>query len=316
MALARLGRDQRGGAVVELMLSGLLLVPMVLYGLYLADALEVGMRAQQAAVHALWDVTGYKLHDYKSGDQSGQLLRKAAKDAGDDTQQKYAKLDVYHPGKSLPMLTLDPPSLEWAECQVSDGIPQPTFTFSAGGRLHQSGGVVCQAQAQIQANKQIPVTWSFGWGDKDLFSKVRQMKLCGVGLATGGQCAKDTGFSVLTDDWGVDDGKVNENDKGNAEYDAVARAMYEEPPGGTALDSAAAMAAMPILGAPLPTPQFVLFYEGSGASSQHKRPVPTDQGTDKELYTTPFDDATGVPYATSESSWTQHEECYLGLKCP
>ncbi|HEX8700990.1 MAG TPA: hypothetical protein VF815_19245 [Myxococcaceae bacterium] len=113
----------RGTATTELAISMVVLIPVVLYGLYLADALLVGLRVQQVAIHEVWDSTGLRVHRYAgAGDDDAanadayvNRVVQVADAVRDHTQLRYQRLNPFSPTEGVGTFavmapTLDPPS--------------------------------------------------------------------------------------------------------------------------------------------------------------------------------------------------------------
>ena len=64
----RIGRNaRRGQSTTELALAMLLIVPCILYAVYVGELFMVGAKAQEAEISAAWDVSAYRFHDYAAG---------------------------------------------------------------------------------------------------------------------------------------------------------------------------------------------------------------------------------------------------------
>lgn len=62
--MARASRHVRGQAVTEVALGILVLVPMIIGGLYLAEAAAFRLKATEAATEPMWDATAYQQNSY------------------------------------------------------------------------------------------------------------------------------------------------------------------------------------------------------------------------------------------------------------
>ncbi|NOZ87088.1 MAG: pilus assembly protein [Deltaproteobacteria bacterium] len=84
----------RGSAVTEMALLSIVLVPALLYAVYFFDIIHVMLKVQEAARYAVWEFTGYNLHDYNSSKGKGHKAKfDSAKSAIEqDVKDRFANL--------------------------------------------------------------------------------------------------------------------------------------------------------------------------------------------------------------------------------
>ena len=226
--------------MVEFVLATTFMVPVLLYGNYLSDALFAGLKAQEATAAAAWDFSGRLLHDYDSFNHAGKYSA-AATDEQSQTTANYQGLDAWavlhdhqHPTEQVGVSaksTLIATSGKVCSQGGYSGIDNPSNLGDlpvvgaelAGltNKLHGAGSggdgfVRCQTQVKVtnwlfgQATHQGEILRSKMWPSSLLGS----ITLCGVGTASGSACAS-TGqaFALYTDDWGLSqDGNANSDD--------------------------------------------------------------------------------------------------------
>jgi hypothetical protein len=64
----------RGAATVEFFVSTLLLVPVILYAIWVGEVYAVGAKAQEAEIAAMWDASAYRVHDFNRGTRARSRL--------------------------------------------------------------------------------------------------------------------------------------------------------------------------------------------------------------------------------------------------
>jgi hypothetical protein len=215
-------RARRGAAVTEFLLGLLLMVPLVWLTILAGELFMGGARAQQAEVQAAWDLTGYRLHDYRAAAPAGRA------------RGLYDRVATEVPAavsKRLPRVKLVSVTSEQADVKcavrrdvdkllpfdtVSGFTPDPLFNGNAAakarvdGTLEQAGYVSCRAR--------VPFTAAIGWtryldptprADLDLLPP-GALQLNGGGRAMLGRRAElpldREGLAVVLDDWAVEEG--------------------------------------------------------------------------------------------------------------
>lgn len=82
-------RKEAGAAVVEFALMSLLLVPTLLYAIFLSEFAMAKLKAHEAGRYMVWEMTAFGLSDWKTGDHARRF--ETAKDILiDEMQQRYA----------------------------------------------------------------------------------------------------------------------------------------------------------------------------------------------------------------------------------
>lgn len=239
-------RRERGASTVEVALSMLLLIPTALYAIYAGEAFLAGTRAQEAEISASWDVTGYLLHDYVSGqdyeagpDGDPSLYVDITQKAGNRVRSELGGMDSYRGGGNGQQAVISRQSMERVSCRPMDAryiLDQGLLTFQAipyGTReyLHRGGYVVCSARARFSPQL-MPRDMRVGYTSKvNLLSDAlaNGFPICGNGNSLWGcDGAHVPGIIVLTNDWGLEDGQANPvGTQDNAKYYNVGHKVFD-----------------------------------------------------------------------------------------
>ena len=236
--------QQRGASTVEVALSMILLVPVVLYSIYVGEAFILGARAQEAEISASWDVTAYLLHDFKNGydfetDPEGgpSLYRDVASSVASRVKSRMAGLNSFTELGNGQRLVVSQQSLQRVTCEPRDArglLGDSLLTFQAtpvGTRefLHRGGYVNCQAEVGF-VPLFMPRDLRSGFTSKtDLLSGslANGFTMCGSGDTLRGCSGRYAGVMVLTNDWGLEDGKRNKvGEQNNERYFNVGEKVY------------------------------------------------------------------------------------------
>jgi hypothetical protein len=246
----RARRAQRGAAVVELALSLTLLVSVLFIAIYAGEAFLAGSRAQEAEMSAGWDVTAYRLHDYiDAQDYEGgpkSLYNTVTGAVARQVKRELSGMNSYGaPGsRDGRRFVLSEQRMESVECTPFDardlgaGVGNALLTFdglphSSWNYLHRGGYVVCQARARF-TSPYMPRSYREGHADRqNLLSDALKngFGICGLGRTLQG-CEgtlgdKSAGFLVLTNDWGLEDGRESPvGTNRNKRYFNVGESVY------------------------------------------------------------------------------------------
>ncbi len=235
MTRAQRSATKSGSAMVELVLFLTFLVPVLLYGNYITDALFFGLKAQEAAAAAGWDMTGRLLHDYDNYDHASKYTS-AANDVNGKIQTRYAGLDVWQVDamnksptfaagagakaqlqamsggksvecKSITNSNIDDPS-DLSTLPLVGGLAG-ALLGTVNSDLHQGGLISCQAQVDV-ANQYLGQPAKNGnlmKGGQDIWPTDiigKDITLCAFGTAQSGSCSSNKqAFVTYTDDWGL-----------------------------------------------------------------------------------------------------------------
>lgn len=213
--LARLRANQRGGALVEFAVATLVLVPVVLYGMWFSDALHIATVATEASIEPAFDATAYKTHDYDGkGSAEAEFAGVASKVQKQVTQELSTSYDSFDPGASPigASVVAHPQNLK-IECGRTGGSGDLQGLGAIKTRsnlMSTKSWVTCRSSIEINTVK-VPDKFMQDHADTDLFPSGKQtFKICGAGPTVTGCGTKQTdGFSILLDDWGLEDGKAN-----------------------------------------------------------------------------------------------------------
>ncbi|MHB1843473.1 MAG: TadE/TadG family type IV pilus assembly protein [Deltaproteobacteria bacterium] len=207
----RLGKGDHGTAIVEFLVSLVFLLPVLLYSVYLQDALYARLKTQEATAAAAWDFTGHLLHDYDSFNH-GSRYGVASSAVKASITQAYGSLDPWSERTGGPTTGWLAGAgararLTSVSCQASSGGSLDVGqAAAASAQLHAGGLVQCQAQAQVQnryldsPTHQGEVLNRFQIWPSDLLGSI---SVCGVGTAASGKCGATSAFTIFTDDWGL-----------------------------------------------------------------------------------------------------------------
>ncbi len=232
---------ERGAATVELAVAMLLIIPTLLYSLYVGEAYVAGMQAQQVELDATWDLSARRLHDFIGGDE-GPLYPAA-----------YAKAraalaeEGQHPAVRGVVLSR---SVEALQCERRD-VPDTLLTFDTFGAfsdpgnkyvsarqyLHRGGYVGCSARVRVGTHampNRFLESFHEDRGQRALLTgNLTSFSLCGNGRGPSGcvGSGQGPGIVLLTDDWAVEDGRTSKvaadvGDGVNDRMYLVGRAVY------------------------------------------------------------------------------------------
>jgi hypothetical protein len=352
---ARVRRTERGAAVVELAVSLTLIVSALLIALYAGEAFLAGARAQEAEISAGWDVTAYNLHDYlnaqdyEGGPQS--LYNTVTHTVASRVKQELSGMNSYAaPGTRVGRrFVLSEQSLERLDCgpfdarNLGQGIGDALLTFdglphSAWTYLHRGGYVSCQARARF-TSPYMPRSMREGYSNRvDLLSDALKngFALCGLGKSLQGcQRGNETltsGFVVLTNDWGLEDGRespVGSND--NQKYFTVGQSVYiidkekygqglREGEGGTGSQQVREMMGMLLDTEEGDYGQTSYFKFGFlNPSSQVRRMSVDEGGGQREAHLSPWDDGESRYFTNATENISRNQRSrhhYLGHPDP
>jgi hypothetical protein len=249
-ALARRSGSRRGASTVEVALSMIMLVPLALYAIYAGESFLAATRAQEAEITASWDATAYRLHDYLEGqdyesgpDGEPSLYRDVTAAAARRVREELGQMDSYEgPGAGGQRMVISQQRLQALNCEPVDARPLmggALLTFQAMPQstrqfLHRGGYIGCRAEVNFSPQF-MPRRLREGYQSKvDLLSDViaNGFTVCGSGNSLWGcEGAVRPGIIVLTNDWGLENGRENPvGSRDNRKYFNVGEAVYNLDP--------------------------------------------------------------------------------------
>lgn len=248
----------RGQATVELALGTLVFVTILVFGIHFAELGMMKLRVQQAAVAALWDTTGLRMHRFTSTANASAYFRSAdemrdknGRLPGPRAQARFKDFEGLNEGGSSTFtqvmtrgsqLNVDCSPTQVSALPTGGAFKHLRVAYSpanAGGR--EVDGMQCSADARIEV---WGMPTSFLEGSRDGFFQVKhvlqpRIKVCAFGRASGGRCLGTV--SMALDDWGLagsdkDYGEELEEcredcqfeGKGNQAYRLTVKRLYDE----------------------------------------------------------------------------------------
>ncbi len=234
----------RGTALVEFMISLLVLVPVLLYSIFLQDALYARLKAQEAVAAAAWDFTGHLLHNYDNYNHP-LMFNKAKADVEKNIKKVYGALDAWDErmgGGASGWLTGAGAraQLSSIRCeQASAGSLDVGQAAAEGTKLHEGGLIQCQTQARIenfyldQKTEQGEILQGDSIWPSDLLGSI---SVCGIGTPASKSCGISSSFTIFTDDWGLgqdgssDPSKSWPDQDQNKHFSALSKAIHDTTP--------------------------------------------------------------------------------------
>lgn len=300
---------RRGQATVELVLGVLVLVPMLLIGIYMAEYAQLSLKVQDAATFAVWDGSGARVQQFPSGDRSPFS---ATVENGDPrggvaarARQRFRGFDptLDGPPATVTRARTRGEALD-VDCVRENVGPQPSQWGPPGElpaieRVYRGDGAYsCASSASISAIE-IPTQFMMrnegGFFRRPVLERT-SMHVCGLGFPTGQSC---TGrLLVLSNDWGLSGSETNECDvncRAGPYYKMVEDEFAAAFADGPAFASAYAG------GAPVKPFQF------SYVSVEHQMKQPIVSEGEPEFITG------GAGIASPSATGTK---CFLGMPCP
>jgi hypothetical protein len=247
-------RRERGASTVEVALSMLLLIPTALYGIYAGEVFLAGTRAQEAEISAAWDVTAYLLHDYDNAQdyESGpngepSHYVSVTQNVANRVEAELSGLDSYRGSGNGQQQVISQQRLRNVDCRPMDAryvLDGALLTFQAipyqsRDFLHRGGYVACSARVSFLPQL-MPRDMRVGYTSKeDLLAEqlAEGFTLCGSGKSLWGCEGErmlgltrehEPGIIVLTNDWGLEDGRDNPvGTQANQKYYNVGEKIYK-----------------------------------------------------------------------------------------
>ena len=181
----------RGQAAVETALGLLLVVPVMLFGVYLAEVALERMRVTRLAAEPLWDATAWPHHDYQSASFDTPSATSAAQ--ADATLRVAARTGLFAGEQGV----------RFACSGANQG---PTYRVAATSAFYRDlGGARCGARVSVAA-RFLPSGFvespAGGLFRAPLATIRRSFELC--------ETPDCQGFTMLMDDWGL----TNRNGEG------------------------------------------------------------------------------------------------------
>jgi hypothetical protein len=189
-------REERGQAVTELALCSAVFVLLLSFGIYFGELGYLSLKAHEGAAHALWDSTGYRVHELSvAGSFDAQPAATSASAQASRLYGSYQGL-TSETGGAPPVLVATQASGPMTvtcrrEPTLAYGAPRGMVPGSPGLGVpgaSEPNGVSCYAQGAVS-----PVGLSGVPGS---------LTVCGVGKAAGGSCANDA-MGVLLGDFAL-----------------------------------------------------------------------------------------------------------------
>ena len=226
-------KTEEGAAAAELALATMLIVPMALYSMYVGEAFVAGLKAQEAEIAATWEITAFRLHNFRSGSYTG-LYSSAANRSADRVHNDLLDFDSFdrsnRNGRGNAVSEYEFTELR---CGMRSGGSAGTNMGPGGGLggsfLHSDGWVGCQARVEFR-NRFLPrnAHSEFFRRSELLPDEVSTLELCGLGNDPQGcRASRNRGMVLLTDDWGLENPGYNPlgTDR-NKEYWNVGNDIY------------------------------------------------------------------------------------------
>ncbi len=315
-------RGERGQALVETALGGLVFVTVVLFGIHFAEVGFLSLKVEEAANSALFDSTAAKMHDTFS--QNFSLSSGVIGAAGSVATQRYADWDgrasqIGGPSNVTQALTRGTP-LD-VSCQLAQtGLPwlSPRATGAAafnpaypGGPIGASG-MLCHAGTQLSPFR-IPTSFLENEPFRAQHVTRLSIPICSGRRAVNGSCAGD--YGILLDDWGFSGANEGQecalapNGGGGCAnqgfYDMVRDVFVANGAGQGGAGSALAAHVTQGGGSPINENHFYMSFRGHESNYQQRLPSSHQTVVWK---TSPFQVRPGIYNARAD-------RCWLGRKC-
>ncbi|MGI5862322.1 MAG: hypothetical protein ACOX6T_09725 [Myxococcales bacterium] len=191
------------------------------------------LKAQEAEIAATWEITAFRLHDFRSGSYTG-LYSSAVSGAANRVRNDLRDFDSFDPSnRSGRINAVSEYELTQVDCGVRRGGNAGSGMGPGGGLgssfLHSDGWVGCQARVEF-SNRFLPrnAHREFFRRSELLPSEASSFALCGLGRDPQGcRASRNRGMVLFTDDWGLEN--PSENPLGtqqNPQYWNVGNAIY------------------------------------------------------------------------------------------
>jgi hypothetical protein len=216
----RLHLDSRGGAIVELAISTVLLVPLILYSTWFADVGHWKLKLEEATIGTTMDLTAWKVNDFSRADPNfdgyyRNAIRGVTDGATSMKRRMATSLDSAMPNRHTfeSAVFVRPQALQ-VDCYDFPGGKPNTMTVNftqnegrAGQdvpELNKNTWVTCNSRARIHTAG-MPQKYKEMNSASTLFaSSWSTFELCGVGPGVQGcGTARSAGLSIMLDDWGL-----------------------------------------------------------------------------------------------------------------
>lgn len=227
-------KTEQGAAAAELALATMLIVPMALYSMYVGEAFVAGLKAQEAEIAAAWEITAYRLHNFRSGSYTG-LFGSAANRSADSVHNDLLDFDSFDRSNSHGRVNAVS-EYEFKELRCSRrggssaGNGMGPGWGLGGSFLYSDGWVGCQARVEFR-NRFLPrnAHSEFFRNSELLPNEVSKLELCGLGNDPQGcRASRNRGMALLTGDWGLDNPRYNPlGTEKNQEYWNVGNDIYK-----------------------------------------------------------------------------------------
>lgn len=232
---------RRGQATVELVLGVLVIVPMLLIGIHMAEYAQLSLKVQDAATFAVWDGSGSRVQNFPSSDNTpfNATVRDGSPNAGvaGRARDLYADFDpTLDTGETNVTRARTASGTLGVSCVRNDFAPKPSDIGLPGafnGIYHSTGGYSCTSESDISA-VQIPKEFMMrsqgGFFSQPVIDRA-SLHVCGMGFPSGSSCQGQ--LLVLSNDWGLSGEETRECPLGcgSSQYrDLVFHALDVMPP--------------------------------------------------------------------------------------
>ncbi len=232
-------REKRGAATTEFLLSTLLIIPVLLYAIWIGEVFAVGAKAQEAEISAMWDATAYRVHDFDDGTDALDHLDAIASatqasvggnlDDLDSTQDTGLSRRRFVGGWGTVQLRCQTLTARQLQSEDVPGFQMFRAIRTDEGRaaddtasrfLQQAGTVTCRARATYTA--EFMPSWVLPqFSRREVMREVDRngFVFFGVGGSEDGEAVSQggdvrSGAYLLLDDWSVEEGNVNGDQAG------------------------------------------------------------------------------------------------------
>lgn len=214
--MSGLHRAEEGGALVEFAVATLVLVPLVFYGMWFSDALHIATVATEASIEPAFDATAYLTHDYDGkGNAEAQFANVASKSQNEVLKELKTSFDSYDPSaSSISASVVAHPGKLQLKCDRTNGSGDLQGLGKITTRsdlMSTKSWITCTSSVEVDTVG-VPDKFDQDHAHANLFPTARhKFRICGAGPGVTGCGTNPTdGFSILLDDWALEDGKKND----------------------------------------------------------------------------------------------------------
>lgn len=227
---------RRGQATVELALGVLVLVPMVLLGIYLAEYAQMSLKVQQSAMAAVWQASGQRVQNFSTGSTSrfdSTIPGDRYDGVAGDATHEFKDFDPTVDGNADVLASRSRGRGLRVDCEqrlfgprTQDWAPAPQ---NIEQHYKQAGGFSCSAEADVFP-EWIPTRFMMRGEGGHASQEVLQrdsIHVCAVGFPTGTSCPGRV--LLLSNDWGLsqdETSQCNWSSCPNNTYRNMTRSLY------------------------------------------------------------------------------------------